>query len=137
MSNNATGRDKDAVVGPSIAVGWIAAASVTAVLVFLALVASAISGSVILAWMGFFAATQLVWFAQAQFIETHRRRYHRWSGTLGMFWTGGPSRHEQAVAWRHRDPVRSVELSRLFGIGLLCFALVAAIALFGLATAIR
>ena len=81
--------------------------------------------------------TQLVWFAQAQFMETHRRRYHRWSGTLGMFWTGSPSRHEQAEAWRHRDPVRSVELSRMFGISLLGFALVSGIALFGAAMAIR
>ncbi|MHB8891276.1 MAG: hypothetical protein ACYC65_04445 [Candidatus Limnocylindrales bacterium] len=136
MSDNVTGRGQGSVVEPSIAVGWIVAASVTAALVLL-LLGSAVSGSRLLAWVGLMAVTQLVWFAQAQFIETHRRRNHRWSGTLGMFWTGSPSRHEQAEAWRHRDPVRSIELCRLFGIGLLGFALVSGIALFGAVTGIR
>jgi hypothetical protein len=113
-------------------VGWIIAASATAALVLLLLlVGSAVSGSALVAWAGAFASTQLVWFSQVQFLETHRRRYHRWSSTLGLSTSFSPERHEQWEALRHRDPVRSVEVSRLFGIVLLGFAIVSLLAFFG------
>ena len=112
------------------------AASGAAVVVLL-LLRLAPSGGALPAWLGLLAVTQLVWFAQVQFLETHRRRYGRWSSTLGLSRTGSSERRQQWEALRHRDPVASVERSRLFGFGLLAFAVVSGIAFFLVAIANR
>ncbi len=117
--------------------GWIIVASAAAVVVLLLLLRVAISGSALAAGLGLIAVTQLIWFAQVQFLETHRRRHGRWSSTLGLSATGSPERREQWSALWHRDPVPSVERSRLFGIALLAVAVVSAIAFFAAAIANR
>ena len=132
-----TGPDvRDRLTEPTIAVGWFVAAAITGALV-LVLLGLVISGNKLLALPGLMGVVLLVWFAQRQFTETHRRRYHRWPGGWDMFWTGSPERHEMAQAWRRRDPVRSVEASRLLGIGLLGLSLIAGFVFFAAMTAVR
>ncbi len=121
----------------SVAVGWVIAAACAAVVVLLLLLSSAIAGSALEAWLGLIAVTQLIWFAQVQFLETHRRRYGRWSSTLGLSRSGSAERREQLNALWRRDPVASVERSRLFGIGLLALAAVSGLAFLTAAIANR
>ncbi len=108
-----------------VAIGWLLASIVAAgfVLLFLVLV---LSGRPAFALPGLVALVFLIWFAQQQFTETHRRHYHRWPARWRL-WTGSPERREVALAWTRRDGDRVVELSRLLGIGMLVLALVAGI----------
>ena len=114
-----------------LALGWLIASIVAGafVLVFLVL---AVRGQPFVV-PGLVAVIFLVWLAQQQFSETHRRRYHRWPQgrflwSVAFFWTGSRERSEIAQAWRRRDPDRTVELSRVLGTGLLVLAGVAAFA---------
>lgn len=113
-----------------IALGWLFGSIVAAgfVVSFVVLAASGRFGS---AWPGLLAVVVLVWSAQRQFTETHRRRYHRWPPGWQVFWTGSVERHEMAKAWTHRDRDRAVEGSRLLGLGLLVLSGVAALILLG------
>ena len=117
-----------------VAIGWLIASIVAAgfVLLFLALVV----GGRPFALPGLVAVVVLLWFAQQQFTETHRRRYHRWPPGQA-FWTGSPERHAIAQAWTRRDPDRGVELSRRLGIGLLALAAMAALVFIGSGVAVR
>ena len=118
------GTDSDQRAQP-VAIGWLLASIFAAafVLLFLALV---LSGQPTAALPGLVAVVILVWCAQQQFTETHRRRYHRWPAGQ-FFWTGSQERHEIAQAWARRDPATVVELSRLLGIGLVVLSVVAGI----------
>jgi hypothetical protein len=127
-------RVHDVLPGTTLATGWFVAAAITGALV-LVLLGLVVAGCSTLALPGLACVLLLVWLAQRQFTETHRRHHHRWRGGWDMFWTGSPERHAQAQAWRGRDPVRWVEASRWVGIGLLGLALVAGIVFVGASTA--
>ena len=115
---------------PSVAYDWLAASALAAGLALL-FVGLVVKGRVEFVWPGLFAVTFLVWFAQYQFTETHRRFYQRWPAGWQFFWTGSPERQEVAEAWKRRDPISAVERSRLVGIGLVGLGIVAGLALFG------
>jgi hypothetical protein len=113
---------------PSVALAWLIGAIVAAGFVVLFVVLT-ITGRAGFAWPGLLAVPLLVWLAQQQFTETHRRRYHRWPAGWQLFWTGSQERHEVAQAWTRKDADRTVELSRILGIGLLVLSGVATLVL--------
>lgn len=102
---------------PSVAYWWLGAAA-TAALTSLILFVLVLEGHSELVWPGRLALAALGTCALRQFTETHWRYYHRWPAGWALFWTGTAERREVAEAWRRRNAIREVELSRLLGIGL-------------------
>ena len=110
----------------------VATVMAIAVAVFLGVV---LSGGRVYAFAGVVAAIILATVAQFQFTETHRRVYNRWPAGWNFFWTGSPERRALVRAWTQRDPLRPVELARLFGIGLLAYSGLSALILLASASA--
>lgn len=83
-------------------------------------------------WLAVVPILVVMWVAQELFLETHRRRYGQWRPARERhFWADPDERRRMWDAAVHRNPDRSVEVTRLLVVGVWAVGAIAGLALLG------